>query len=98
MTERSAILIRRVLVAMRPMDRPDEVIEIATRLAAAFGAELSGHFVKDRDLINFAAELVITRKGNGLCGQGTVFLDAQKLLGCCAGLLVGKRVVEQGGG
>ncbi|HSG94416.1 MAG TPA: hypothetical protein VLA28_02770 [Afifellaceae bacterium] len=61
MTERSAILIRRVLVAVRPMDRPDEVIDIATRLAAAFEAELSGHFVKDRDLINFAA-LSFTRR------------------------------------
>ena len=55
MTDRAAILIRRVLVAVRPMDRPDEMIDIATRLAAAFGAELSGHFVKDRDLINLAA-------------------------------------------
>jgi hypothetical protein len=61
MTDRTAILIRRVLVAVRPMDRPDEVVDIATRLAATFGAELSGHFVKDRDLINFAA-LSFTRR------------------------------------
>jgi hypothetical protein len=61
MTDRTAILIRRVLVAVRPMDRPDEVVDIATRLAVAFGAELSGHFVKDRDLINFAA-LSFTRR------------------------------------
>ena len=61
MTDRTAILIERVLVAVRPMDRPDEVVDIATRLAASFGAELSGHFVKDRDLINLAA-LSFTRR------------------------------------
>ncbi len=61
MTDRTAILIRRVFVAVRPMDRPDDLIDIATRLAAAFGAELSGHFVKDRDLINLAA-LSFTRR------------------------------------
>ena len=61
MTDRTAILIKRVLVAVRPMDRPDEVVDIATRLAATFGAELSGHFVKDRDLINLAA-LSFTRR------------------------------------
>jgi hypothetical protein len=61
MTDRTAILVRRVLVAVRPMDRPDEMVDIATRLAATFGAELSGHFVKDRDLINFAA-LSFTRR------------------------------------
>ena len=61
MTDRMAIMIERVLVAVRPMDRPDDVFDIATRLAAAFGAELSGHFVKDRDLINFAA-LSFTRR------------------------------------
>lgn len=61
MTDRTAILVRRVLVAVRPMDRPDEMVDIATRLAATFGAELRGHFVKDRDLINLAA-LSFTRR------------------------------------
>ena len=61
MTDRTAIRIRRVVVAVRPMDRPDDLVDIATRLAAAFGAELSGHFVKDRDLINLAA-LSFTRR------------------------------------
>jgi hypothetical protein len=61
MTDRTAILIRRVLVAVRPMDRPDEVVDIATRLAAMFGADLRGHFVRDRDLINLAA-LSFTRR------------------------------------
>jgi alkylhydroperoxidase/carboxymuconolactone decarboxylase family protein YurZ len=61
MTDRTAIVIERVLVAVRPMDQPDNVVDIATRLAAMFGAELSGHFVKDRDLINFAA-LSFTRR------------------------------------
>ncbi len=55
MTDRTTIFVKRIRVAVRPMDRPEDVIDIATRLAAKFGAELSGHFVKDRDLINFAA-------------------------------------------
>ena len=61
MTDRTAIAIERVLVAVRPMDRPDHVVDIATRLAVRFGAELRGHFVRDRDLINFAA-LSFTRR------------------------------------